>query len=437
MTKRSGKIPSSVLGRTGRLLLSGAKIATREVAGRIAAKVSDAPESSKLATKVRQTQELVQTLSQLKGAAMKAGQLLSLELSDLLPPEVTEVLRQLHDAGTFMPFDQVRWILGRELGAEKLSQLEELSPQPVAAASIGQVHKAMLNGKPVAVKVQFPGVAKTIDADLGVLRKIAGTYLQLQGKDIDLDEMFAELALGLKKEADYRIEAAYAKKYAAVLTDPRFVVPQVVEDFSTERVITLSFEEGIRLHDWLKGAEDIEWFCEAVLDLIVQEFFTNGLVQTDPNYGNFLCRPKERKIVLLDFGATNEYPVAFRREIQELMKIAVEGDEAKLVELTCKYGLMDARESDEVKRLYLEMMRHVAAMFKGDVQPFDYADETFLLEIRQASMAFVGAVEYSAPARQVIFLNRKLGGMFHLLKDAGAKVDMRPFYERAVSKPIE
>jgi aarF domain-containing kinase len=176
MSGKGRKIPQSVIGRTSKLFFSGAKVLTTEVVNRVAGK------DSTLATRIRQTEELVQTLGELKGAAMKAGQLLSLELSDVLPPEIVAILRRLQDDTAFMPFAQVQQLLARQLGQVKLAELQDLSTKPIAAASIGQVHRATLHGKPVVVKVQYPGVAGSIDADLGVLRRIIALGLAIQGK---------------------------------------------------------------------------------------------------------------------------------------------------------------------------------------------------------------------------------------------------------------
>jgi aarF domain-containing kinase len=433
------KIPQTALGRASRLFLSGAKIAAREVSGRIASRLAQASEGTPLSTKIRQTQDLVEALGQLKGAAMKAGQLISLEFSDLLPPEVLDILRQLHDSGSTMPFDQVRYILSRELGKERLSALEDLSREPIAAASIGQVHRATLNGKPVAVKVQFPGVANSIDADLSALRRIAGIALQIQGKDINLDAFFAELAESLKKEADYILEANNVERYRAHMHNPRFVVPSAMLEFTTSRVLTLSFEEGVRISDWMKSRPDREIvmdFAGLVTDLIIDEFYVNGLVQTDPNFGNFLFRPETRQLVLLDFGATNEYDQAFRQEIRDLTLTALSGDEKRVIELTIAAGLLDPREPEEVMVLFSEMLRKVLQLFRPENQPFRFKDEVYLQEVRDLSMRFVAKVRHSTPARQIVFLNRKLGGMYHLLKDLEVEMDMRPILDRALKAPF-
>lgn len=435
------KIPQSSIARATRLLVSGAKMAAREVSGRLGSKIfaDGNSELYSLGTKIKQTQDLVDALSQLKGAAMKAGQLLSLEFSDLLPPEVVQILRSLHDSSTSMDSDQVRYIVMRELGGDRFSQMEGFTSQPIAAASIGQVHKAVLHGKPIAVKIQFPGVASTIDSDLNTLKRFAKTWTQLRGKDINFDDFFEELATSLKLESDYLHEAKNVDLYRSKVGGGSFVVPTVYHEYTTQKVLTLSFEEGIRINDWIKSKpspEEATNFGQMLISLLIDEFFTFGVVQTDPNYGNFLYRPSTRQLVLLDFGATIHYEPTFRQEIQALFKVMAQKDHKALVQKIIDYGFVDTRESTEVIELLVAMLEHVVLIFAVESQPFRFNDDSYLKTIRETSFKFVSKVQYSPPAKRLALLNRKLGGVFHLLKDLEVSMDMRPFIDRVLNAPI-
>lgn len=399
--------------------------------------MSSDPEGTRLATIIDQARRVVGTLADLKGAAMKAGQILSLEASDLLPKEVLDILRELHDNTPGMSFEAVAGILKKELGADRLAQLSDLSHEPIAAASIGQVHAARLDGKDVVVKVQFPGVAESIDADLGVLKKLAQTVLIMQGKSIKLDSLFAELARGLKAEVDYRREAEALVTYQeAFAGDDRYVIPTVYLGMSTKRVLTLSRVTGVRLQDWIAqkpSPAERSIFASTILDLVVREFFDVGLVQTDPNYGNFLWQPDERRLVLLDFGAVQRYSKAFRQQHRRLLRLAIAGDRDGVIAQALKMELMDPRERYDVQALFSDLMMLVVKMFAEDQQPFDFADLVHLEEIRRTAFNFVREVKHSPPPRQIAFLNRKLGGMYHLLKEVGARVDLTPFLKHVLS----
>ena len=427
MAKVGKKIPQSMIGRAGRMLLSGAKVVAMEAADRLSS--GETP----IATRIKQTQELVSTIGQLKGAAMKAAQLLSIEFSEMLPPEVVAVLRQLHDDSSFMPFDQVRYILGRQLGAEKLSRLEQLTPEPIAAASIGQVHRALLDGRPVAVKIQYPGVGKSIDADLNVLKRMVLLILQIQGKKVDFEPFFKAVVASLKREADYRIEANSMEQYKALLVNPAYRVPEVIREFSSEQVLTLSFESGIRISDWLKSKPDPEQtrhFARLVLGLVIEEMLINGLVQTDPNFGNFLYLPNEGVLVLLDFGATHSYSLQQRRDLLRIIKLVMAKRHTDAVKACQDLGLVHPAESEESVGLLVECMDLLAQLMHPEYQPFQYRNDAWLKEVRTSATRAGQSFAHTPPPTDLAFLGRKLGGMFHMLKDFEAVVDMTEFRSR-------
>lgn len=427
------KIPTSVFSRATHLIGSATKIVGRELASTVSEKIKERPELQKVQTRIKQAQDLVESLSHLKGAAMKVGQLLSMEMSDLLPPEVVEVLRTLHDNATFLPASEIIKILRRELGPERLKDIENLSPEPIASASIGQVHRARLHGKEIVLKVQYPGIAESIDTDIAMLKKLINSLLAVRGRKISFDAVFAELAEGLKLETDYEQEAQSIKKYQSVFAPyPQYIIPQVVDGYCTKRVLTLSYEDGERLNAWIKrpwGESTKNLFAGRVLDLLLHEFFTFGVVQTDPNYGNFLVRDQGDKLVLLDFGAVREYPQKFRNELYALLACAIEKDRASLSVKARELGFLDDRESTQTKELFFSLMELIASMFKEENQPFVFADETYLKNIRETSLEFANQVQFTSPAHQIIFLNRKLGGMYHLLKDAKASVDLSRYWK--------
>jgi aarF domain-containing kinase len=433
MSGKGRKIPQSVIGRTSKLFFSGAKVLTTEVVNRVAGK------DSTIATRIRQTEELVKTLGELKGAAMKAGQLLSLELSDVLPPEVVAILRRLQDDTAFMPFEQVQQLLARQLGPVKLGELQDLSTKPIAAASIGQVHRATLHGKPVVVKVQYPGVAGSIDADLGVLRRIISLGLAIQGKSIDFEPVLKKLAESLAREADYRLEADNLEAYRRTVEGLPFVVPQVYRDYSTSTVLTMSYESGLRIPDWLASRpspEEAAYVSRLVIQLLINEILTHGLVQSDPNFGNFLYRPDEKVLVLLDFGATVGYGAELRNAIRELTVSAAEGRLAEAQEIIHARGFLSREESQETLAYFRKILDLQARVMQYEYQPFAFNDQEWLADVRETTIQFTRMVEHTPPPEEVIFILRKLGGMHSLLKDLAIEIDMQPFVEKIKTTPI-
>ncbi|MEM7676344.1 MAG: AarF/UbiB family protein, partial [Myxococcota bacterium] len=305
-----------------------AQVAGTEVRHRVKQTLSrsvDKLASDSLKAKIQQAQIITQNLGQLKGAVMKAGQLLSIDASDFLPPEVLDVLSKLQSNAEPVEFCVIKGVLDEELGADWPDKLEQLSPTPVASASIGQVHRATFRGQPVAVKVQYPGIDKSIDSDLSLLRKLSGSYLSLTGRKIDLGGLFEEMRDLLQQESNYRVEAEHLEKYRKLLSaEHRFVVPSPYPDVSGQRVLTMSWEEGPSLHAWLRSDPSYaerEWMGRAILDLYCLEFFEWGFVQTDPNPANFLVRGPQRQLVLLDLGAAMHYDADFINNYVRLLSV--------------------------------------------------------------------------------------------------------------------
>lgn len=238
---------------------------------------------------------------------------------------------------------------------------------------------------------------------------------------------------GLKLEADYVREASSLRTYRDAFKGHHdLVIPEVFEDFSTKKVLTMTFEEGVRLSEWISGdLTDLQRndFGKLVLGLLAKEFFELGIVQTDPNYGNFLIQDDGKRLVLLDFGAVRTYEKDFRTDIKGLLDAAIRRDHAAVLRISDEMSLLDPRETQKIREDYLAMLDLIASMFRPECQPFSFADETFLKNIRTTSIAFAQNVQYTTPAKQLLFVNRKLGGMYHLLKDAKCTLDVAELWE--------
>ena len=427
------KTPSGLLSRSFNLLSMATKLAAKEVGD----KFSKTDQAQQIVAKIEQAKIVVDHLSRLKGAAMKAGQMLSLDTSDFLPPEAVEILSQLQSQAQPVDSSVILKILKTELGEVGFSKLQSLSQQPIAAASIGQVHTALLNGRKVAVKVQYPGVSESIDSDLAILRGLSQTFVSFSGKKMDLAETFVEVRDVLKKETDYLNEASNLKRYASIIQGhPQYSVPTPIDEFCTSKVLTMTFENGTPLKDWMNQYPPLQKrieVAEAVLNLFCIEFAEKGFVQTDPNFGNFLIdetNQKETKIVLLDFGATLEYSLEFRNGYARLLSDLASNDTEKIFQSAVSFGLLDARESETTKLAFKKMIQVSLEPFDEKIQPFRFTDPDFEKRTRQANIDFTKSLVYSPPPRQLLFLHRKLGGIFLLVKRLGVELDLRPYWHR-------
>lgn len=434
--------PKSFFSRSARLVSLAASLAGKELQGRVARAIKGGEEVASAVQRARvqveQARAIVESLGKLKGAAMKAGQLLSIELRDLLPPEAIQILQTLQDQAAPVSWDEIRSILEEELGREALQALT-IEETPLASASIGQVHRALWTRPghaPVelVLKVQFRGIAGTIDSDLALLERIARLFVSVQRKEIDLSAVFAELRTVLVQETDYRQEADSLERYRELAHRVRGLrVPEVFRELSTGRVLALSYERGLKLDAFLAQeplAPARQRVAAQLLDLYFREFFEWGLVQTDANFANFLFRPESGELVLLDFGATRAYDDAFRARYRALLVACRAEDFPETLRQAGELGLIDPREGPESQAALFALLRTVLSVFSDAAQPVDFRDRKLADDSSARLFAFYRGLQRSAPPAQLLFLHRKLGGVYALGKALGARLDLLPFWQR-------
>ena len=430
---------SGVFGRSVKLLAMASQLAKHEAVKGIRDTINSnideyAPRQVK--TRIEQAKILAENLSALKGAAMKAGQLLSLDSSDILPPEAIEVLSKLQNSAQAEDVAKMREVLVKEWGQERLGLIEGLSENPVACASIGQVHRGEFQGKPVAIKIQYPNVSESIDSDLAILRRLSEALIGVSGKKISLKGLFEELSTVLHQEADYFYELKAMQRFRSLIKeDAELRIPDVFEEFCTKHVLMMSFEEGMHLGPWLETSpsrENKEWVGRKILDLYCREFFEWGFVQTDPNYGNFLIQDNPMKLVLLDFGASIEYSDEFRARYVELLKAFASTNDRQILDACLSFGIIDPRESDEAKSHLVAFMKAAIEPFMPELQPFRFRDEDYAKRSTQIGRDFTRSLKYSPPPRDLIFLHRKLGGMFNMLRKMDVSLNLTPYWKKMI-----
>ncbi len=434
--------PDSIWGRSSRLVQLAAGLARKELQGRVGRAVNRGEalvqQAAQLRVQVEQAKDIVESLGQLKGAAMKAGQLLSMELRDVLPPEVIAVLSQLQATGATVAFEEIQSILLEELGPERLAQLD-ISTVPLASASIGQVHRATWRAPDgsmhdLVLKVQLRGIAKTIDSDLALLERIARLFLTVQLKHFDVTAVFAELKQVLTRETDYLHEADALEQYSAhAARVPGLRVPEVFRALSTRRVLALSYERGLTLDAYLAtkpSLDDRARVARKLLDLYFREFFDWGLVQTDANFANFLFRPDTHEVVLLDFGATRAYPEAFRIQYRALLNGTLKGDRPAALAAAQALNLISPEEPQASRDALHALLEAVLIVFSPGAQPVDFQDKRLVEDASVKLKAFYQQLVCSAPPAQLLFLHRKLGGIYSMGRALRARIDLLPYAAR-------
>ena len=417
--------PTGTIKRAGQFLKMMTSIAQTEVSSRI---------KNRDNTQIRliQAAALVRELGNLKGAAMKVGQMLALEARDYLPDEVIAVLEQLQNKVTFMPYATVEDILKKDLG-QRAALLTDMSREPIAAASIGQVHRAKYQGQDVAVKIQYPGIRDSIRSDIKILGTTMKGLKVIFRRDVDLDGLLDEFGEVFLQETDYIQEAVAAEEYRRAAEPVKnIIVPQIFSEVSDRHVLTMSFEAGTPLSQWIRenrSATEVKQKLGAtILDLYTREFCDWGLVQTDPNPGNFLIRPHTHELILLDFGATKRFSPDFRRRYSQLVLAIFNQDKKAVREISIAMELISPRENEKAfevfETLVFESMRPLT------LPRFNFNDHEYVTNIRNYSRQLVVELKHSPPPRDLIFLHRKLGGIFQMLRQLEIELELGGFLTR-------
>jgi predicted unusual protein kinase regulating ubiquinone biosynthesis (AarF/ABC1/UbiB family) len=374
-------------------------------------------------------ERLAARLARLRGAAMKLGQLLSLEGDHLVPPEFAGALAQLRAGASPMPRDQLHRVLGREWGAGWARRFAHFDEDPIAAASIGQVHRARtVGGAELAIKVQYPGVARSIDGDVDNVAVLL-RLLNLLPLGIDVAGLAAEAKRQLHAEADYLAEGRHLARYRRLVADePGLLVPRVYPELTTARVLAMQYVVGEPL-EALAAADVPQRSRDAVgaalQRLLYRELFEFRTMQTDPNAGNYLWDAPTGRLALLDFGATQQLPRELVDRYRRITRAVLARDRARIASVAAEIGYLGVDDPPrrveavvDVIELVCEPLRNRGAYdFGASDLPARAHELGFDLAFRQGLLR--------TPPPQTLFLHRKLVWNYLLLKRIGARVDAR------------
>jgi predicted unusual protein kinase regulating ubiquinone biosynthesis (AarF/ABC1/UbiB family) len=374
-------------------------------------------------------EKLARRLSHMRGAAMKLGQLLSLEGDDLLPPEFSEALAVLRATADTMPLTQLRRALGRAYGSGWEQRFREFDFEPIAAASIGQVHAAVtVDGRALALKIQYPGVARSIESDVNNLASLL-KMTRILPVELDISEIIVEAKRQLKQEADYEREAENLVRFRRLVeNEPRVTIPKVHADFTTKQVLAMDFAEGRPIED-LRSPE----YPQSLRDelgaqlqrLMFRELFEFRFMQTDPNFANYLFRPDSGQLVLLDFGSAQEFRREFIDSYGRICRGMIRKDREEIRAGAVAIGYLGGDESRAQTEAVIDLMLLVGEPLRHE-GVYDFEASALAARARAAGFDLVFREGFlRAPPPRTIFLHRKLAGTFLLCAHIRARVDTR------------
>ena len=436
MPRRRSRVPAGRVERLVRLGLLAGELAAGglyEGARRALGAGAAAAGSASALLSPANAQRLTRRLSQLRGAAMKLGQLLSLESADILPPEFAEALAALRASADTMPVSQLRRVLGREYGKGWEARFARFDFEPIAAASIGQVHSVRTHdGRELALKIQYPGVARSIDSDVDNVAALL-RLSRILPVEIDVSGIVAEAKRQLRQEADYLAEAANLRRYRELVADePGLWVPRVHDDLTTRRVLAMDFARGVPIEELRDPAvpQARRDAVGALLQrLMFREIFEFRFVQTDPNFANYLVEPESGRLLLLDFGATREYDADFVSHYAALCRGVIHGDRAAVRDAAVAIGYLRRDDGEERLRAAVDLVFLVCEPLTH-AGPYDFARTTLAVRARDAGIDLAFKKGFlRAPPAETVFLHRKLAGTFLLSGRIRARVDVRALLE--------
>jgi predicted unusual protein kinase regulating ubiquinone biosynthesis (AarF/ABC1/UbiB family) len=371
-------------------------------------------------------------LSRMRGAALKLGQMLSMDSGAVLPPEVAQILARLRSDASPMPPAQVQAVLVAQWGDGWRSGFARFDARPFAAASIGQVHRATTrDGRDLAIKVQYPGVRASIDSDVDNI----ATLLRLPGlmpRDMVVAPLLAEAKRQLHAEADYAAEARHLAHFGRLMAGSDiFAVPEFHADLSTPQILAMTFLESRPLDALEDAPQDLrDRVAARLIDLVLRELFEFGAMQTDPNLANYRYDPGADRIVLLDFGAVQAVPPPLAANFRALLHAALDGDGAVRRAAMLRIGYFDGATAERHQDLIEGMFAVATAPLRAEGL-FDFGRSDVLERLRDMGLAIGRERELShVPPAATLFLHRKIAGMYLMATRLRARVALRPMLER-------
>jgi predicted unusual protein kinase regulating ubiquinone biosynthesis (AarF/ABC1/UbiB family) len=331
-----------------------------------------------------------------------------------------------------MPIEQLEAAMVEAYGSDWQSLFYNFDYTPLAAASIGQVHRTLSpDGRDIVLKVQYPGVAESIDSDVDNI----ATVLRLSGllpAGVDIQPLLDDAKVHLGDEADYLKEAEFLQAFGAVLaSDDRFILPEVLPELTHKNVLAMTYVSGAPIESIARQPQDErDRVMTALIELMLTELFELKMVQTDPNFANYRYRAGSGEIVLLDFGATRRFKTDFVNDYKKLAAAAVRGDRDRVVKAADRLGYAMGEANSDYRELVLDLFLLALEPLGQDVL-YDFAHTDMPGRMAQLAESVRDYKDFwQAPPTDAVYFHRKLGGMFMLASRLQARVNVYQLMQR-------
>lgn len=396
----------------------------------------------------KQTLYLVGQLGELKGSVVKVGQMMALYGEHFLPDEITAALHTLEDKTVALEWSAIHSAMSEQLG-ERINDFD-IDPNPIGAASLAQVHRATRksDGRQLCIKVQYPGVANAIDSDIEAMAGML-KLTKMVPRGPDFDNWLDEIRTMLHQEVDYLAESAITERFRQrLIDDPRFVVPEILSEYSTAQIMVMTWEAGSEVTSEAVAQlsqERRNKLAFSLLDLFFHEFLSWKELQTDPNFGNYRIRidpDGNDQLVLLDFGAVRAFPDPFITAFRDIAEGAFRRDQGQVIRGGVALNFMRADNPPDVLESFAKVAFRVMEPFVNDQHSpvpeeyqttgGEYCWSASDLPKRIAGQAGGAALSrhFRVPPQEFLFFIRKLVGVYTFVAVMGAELDAAPLLDK-------
>lgn len=425
--KTIDKIPTGKIGRTGKMLGTGIRVGGNYL--KYYSKKALNSDLSRNELDEDNAEDIYNGLKSLKGSALKVAQMLSMEKS-LLPNAYVEKFSLSQFSVPPLSAPLVKKTFRKYLGKNPDEIFETFSAESVNAASIGQVHKATKDGKALAVKIQYPGVADSISSDLAMVKPFAIKMFNLQGKDSE--RYFREVEDKLLEETDYILEVKQSKEISEACSHiPNLHFPRYYEDLSSEKIITMDWMHGQHLSEYAKVNKDKEAadkLGQALWDFYMYQMHILKAVHADPHPGNFLV-DESQNLIAIDFGCIKRIPQEFYDPYFVLADKKNLANPETFKKQLFELEILREDDSEEELAFFSELFHQMLSLFTRPFhnKEFDFSDEKFWTAITNLGEKFssdknLRKMNGNRGSKHFLYINRTFFGLYNLLHDLGARV---------------